>query len=91
MNYKITELTIYEASRGLAIEAVVSIPTKRQFTNETECFFSTDFDEIKPTHSTFEALWRFWRGVRKRVKILQSIEGDFDLGTTNFASGIFIN
>ena len=91
MNYKITELMISKASRGLIIEATVSVPTKRQFTNETECYRNVDFNEIKPTHSTLRALWRFWKGLRKRVKILQSIEGDFDLDTTNFAKGIFVN
>lgn len=91
MNYKITELTIYEASRGLIVEAMVSIPTKRQYTNETVLYHNTDFLEIKPTKSTLKALWRFRRGLRKRVKILQSIEGDFDPSTTNFAKGIFVN
>ena len=91
MNYKITKLTIKEASRGLIIEAVVSIPTKRQFTNEAGCYRNVDFNEIKPTHSTLRALWRFWKGMRTRIKILQSIEGDFDLDTTNFAKGIFVN
>lgn len=91
MNYKITELTISEASRGLIIEAAVSIPTKRQYTNETVIYLNVGFDEVKPTKSTLRALWRFWRGLRKRVKILQSVEGYFDLSTTNFAKGIFVN
>jgi len=90
MKYQITELTISEASRGLIIEATVSVPTKRQFTNETHRYSNVG-NGIKPTKSTLKALWRFWRGLRKGVKILQGIEGDFDLDTTNFAKGIFIN
>ncbi len=91
MKYQITELTISQASRGLIIEATVSIPTKRQYTNETHCCHSLEFDELKPTKSTLKALYRFRKGLRKRIKILQSIEGDFDLSTTNFAKGICVN
>lgn len=91
MKYQITELMISEASRGLIIEATVSVPTRRQFTNEIHHCCNVGWNEIKPTKSTLRALWRFWRGLRRRIRILQSIEGDFDLSTTNFAKGIFVN
>ena len=91
MNYQVTDLCISEASRGLIIEATVSIPTRRQFTNESHGFCNMNFREVKSTKSTLRALWRFWKGMRKRVKEIQSIEGNFDLSTTNFAKGVSVN
>ncbi len=91
MNYSITHLCISEASRGIIIEATVSVPTHRQYTNEVCDFENTGFKEHKATKSTLLALLRFWSGLRKRIKTLQSVTGDFDLSTTNFSKGITIN
>jgi len=91
MNYRITHLNISEASRGLIIEVTVSIPTRRQYTNETHNFVNTEFNEIEATKSTLLALYRFWIVLRRRIKEMQNIPGKFGLETTNFAKGIFIN
>ncbi len=91
MDYSIIHLHLSEASRGIIIEATVSVPTHRQFTNETHCFKNIDFHDYNATRSTLLALWYFWHGLRRRIRDLQRLKGDFDLFTTNFSKGIARN
>lgn len=81
---KIEEITVSMAQRGICISASLSIPTRRQCTNEQHAVERNYY-----TKSTLKALWLFRRDVRAYAKDLQSQPGEHDLSPSNFRRGLF--
>jgi hypothetical protein len=78
MKYKIHSITFSEGSRGWCIDALLSVPTHRQFSNEHPSVSNYGFD-LKPSNSIIISALKFWLKMRGYVKRLQSIPGDYDL------------
>ncbi|RUR48808.1 hypothetical protein [Vreelandella populi] len=81
---KIEEITVSMAQRGICVSASVSVPTRRQCTNERHTV-----GHCYPTKSTLKALWLFRRDVKALTQELQRLPGDHDLNPSNFRRGLF--
>ena len=82
---KIQELTIKSAQHGIIFNAWVSIPTRRQYTNEMH-----DFVFRYAGKSTVLGLIRFrFAVVRFGRKVQSESVGEHDLSPTNFGPGLF--
>lgn len=83
MRYVLDDLSLWRGQTRFVASAVISVPTRRQFTNEMH-----RIEASHPTSSTL-ALWRLWREARSMVRQLQSLAGDHDLESTDFRPGLF--
>ena len=76
--YKVHELKIYHAQRGWGIEAFIGVQTRRQYTNENISVSNHGF-LLKPSHSFFFSLFKFWKALRDHVAQLQSLSGEYEI------------
>lgn len=82
MRYLIQELTFGVAQRGVVAEAWLSIPTRRQGTNEMIHVRSGGKNMLL-------AFFNLWREARAGVARLQAEPGDWPLDTSDFYAGLF--
>lgn len=86
MKYAIETIELNVCQLSIRAIAHISVPTKTQFTNVSECVNTEGYPF---TFSTIRALWQLRKAIRKRVRELQSEAGGFELETTNFRPGLF--
>ncbi len=80
---KITHLDLTMAQHGIRCDGQLSIPTRRQCTDE-----KVQFVRSYNTESTLIALFRFRRDARRHAKELQRLEGEHDLVPSNYTPGL---
>ena len=83
MKYVLDDLRLWRAQTAFVATAVISVPTRRQFTSELHGVMADH-----PTSSLL-ALWRLWRRARQKVRHLQSLPGEHDLSGSDFRPGLF--
>lgn len=76
MEYKIKHVECKKAQRGWIIEIEARFPTRRQFTWETKGWINTGVMPCKPL---IPAIIKFWWLVRKEIKAIQALSGEFEL------------
>ena len=81
---KVEEISLSMAQRGICITASLSIPTRRQYTNERH-----SIERSYSTKSTLKALWFFRRDAKAFAKELATMPGDYELSPSNHRSGLF--
>lgn len=83
MRYVLDNLVMWRAQTAFVATAVISVPTRRQFTSELH-----GVEASHPTSSLL-ALWRLWREARRQVRTLQLLPGEHDLIGSDFRPGLF--
>ena len=85
-HWQIERIDISYAQRSIIISALLSIPTKRQSTNE-DVFIE---EWHSGSRNILVSLFRFWKHCRKTVKELQEHDAlmGYDLSPSNFTLGI---
>lgn len=80
---KIQAISLSMAQRGIVISGYLSIPTRRQSTNELH-----EFDRSYPTKSIIKALWLYRRDVLRYADKQRSASGKHDLEPSNYRPGL---
>lgn len=81
---KILSIGISVAQKGICASGQLSIPTRRQMTNEVHLI-----ERSYSTKSIIKALWLFRRDAKRFAKEKAAIEGPYDLSPSNFRRGLF--
>lgn len=84
---KIELIQLQFAQKGISIEGVLSIPTRRQATNETHGFRMDYCGNPNSKLFLLHALWKFRRDALEFGEKMQSEPGDHDLSPSNFWPG----
>lgn len=82
---KIIYFQMQYAQRGTCTEVVLSIPTRRQSTNEE---VRVEFQY--PTKNLFAVLWKVRRDAKAYGRKLQKEPGEHDLAASNFTRGLLM-
>lgn len=80
---KILAISLNMAQRGIIISGRLSIPTRRQATNEQH-----ELERSYPTKSIIKALWLYRRDVLRYAQEHRSVSGEHDLKPSNYRPGL---
>ncbi len=80
---KIQAISLNMAQRGIIISGYLSIPTRRQSTNEYH-----EFERSYPTKSIIKALWLYRRDALRFAEEQRNAPGEHDLEPSNFRPGL---
>ncbi|BCM88744.1 hypothetical protein IAD21_00586 [Abditibacteriota bacterium] len=80
---KITHLDLAMAQHGIVCDGQLSVPTRRQCTNET-----VNFKRVYKTKSTILALIHFRIDAKRFARELQKTGGEHDLTPSNYSPGL---
>lgn len=83
MKYTVGKLEMEMGQRGITCRASLSVPNRLQYTDLEECI-----EVFTETHSRLWALWNLRQVMRKTVRQIQSMSGEYELTPTNYTQSL---